>query len=279
MSSLAAHAVAALDDAIAHLARAEVAAEDVHESRKRLKEVRALARLCAGSKPLRAELRAAARQLAPSRDDDALVEAFDKLRKHFGERRFANVRNALLNRSCALPDVAAVATSLRRLRPRVQSLHLRDKLPKTDCRLRRALRKAATTRSPEDFHELRKRAKDLSYQARFFGADADSLHDLARILGDHHDLVLLRRIVHNSDLDALIAIRLFQLERRATNLGRRLIARKAVRMRPVPARIRSNASAPAASAPRKTPAPRASAPSSGRAPSASRRTTSTTDSR
>lgn len=241
-------ALAALDDALERLKRPGVAAADIHEARKRIKEVRAIVRLTDAGKPLRMTLRDAARHLSSSRDADAIVESFDKLRKRFEERRFAKIRRALVNRGSAPSGASSAVSSLRRLRPRIAALNagktLDDGLLKTYRNARRALRTAAATRDPADFHEWRKRVKDHWYQTQLIeasspailGGHAEALHDLSRLLGDHHDLIVLRGTLRDRDdiaslrllraFDALIAARLFELEEEAENLGRHVLAEK-----------------------------------------------------
>src|SRR5262249_38942555 len=64
---------------------------------------------------------------------------------------------------------------------------------------REALEEVRDEPSDENVHEWRKRAKDLWYQLRILtelwpavlGETADQAHDLADLLGDHHDLAVL----------------------------------------------------------------------------------------
>ena len=149
-------ALAALDDAVTRLERSDATEKDLHEARKRIKEMRAIARLAADGKPLRMSLRDAARLLASSRDADAMIESFDKLRERFakewGTRRFAKIRRALVNRKgAASGDRLSAASSLRFLRSSVAALdfgganfdRLGDGLIKTYRIARSDLRRAA----------------------------------------------------------------------------------------------------------------------------------------
>jgi hypothetical protein len=68
-------------------------------------------------------------------------------------------------------------------------------LKETYRRGRKALARARTEPSPENYHELRKRVKDLLYQGRLLGIQKGcekSLKDLETSLGDDHNLALLR---------------------------------------------------------------------------------------
>jgi CHAD domain-containing protein len=99
--------------------------------------------------------------------------------------------------------------------------------------------------SPENAHEWRKRAKDLWYQLRIvrdawpevIGPMADQAHELADVLGDHHDLAVLaddaakrsELFTEASGVDALIELtarRQQELLERVLGLGKRLYAEK-----------------------------------------------------
>jgi len=235
-------ALALLDVAIAEL--------DVHEARKRTKELRAISRLVPRSKTLRAALRDVARRLSASRDADAMIESFDKLRKRFaepwGKRRFGKIRRGLVARktSAEVPD----AEALRALRPAIEAWDaddLFDGLSSGYRKARRAMRAAFAARTPEQFHEWRKRIKDHWYHTRLIESawppvlepQAKALHDLSRLLGDHHDLVVLRTTLreHPSEFastrllrafDAFVVLRLAEVEEEAGELGLRLLADK-----------------------------------------------------
>jgi CHAD domain-containing protein len=242
-------ALAALDDAIARLER-----QEIHEARKRIKELRAIARLLGNKKELGAALRDLAHTLASSRDAEAMIESFDKLRERFadewGKRRFGKIRRALVNQRVDVDTTSAI-TALRALRPAIEAWNDPDKgfelfapdLLKTYRRSRRAMRAAVTTRAPEQFHEWRKRVKDQWYQLQIIegaspeilGGHARALRDLARVLGDHHDLVVLRETLHVNPVasarllrafDRFVVSRMTELEEEADRLGRRALCEK-----------------------------------------------------
>ena len=74
---------------------------------------------------------------------------------------------------------------------------------------RLAMKRARKGRAPEDFHDWRKRAKDLRYQLEILGphlpSDFDGIRtgatDLAEQLGDLHDLDVLADDLANRDLE------------------------------------------------------------------------------
>jgi CHAD domain-containing protein len=98
--------------------------------------------------------------------------------------------------------------------------------------------------SPENVHEWRKRVKDLWYHLRILrnawkgvlGETADQAHDLADLLGDHHDLAVLdedvggrKGLLATSDrkaLSKLITQRQDELLEPAIELGERVYAEK-----------------------------------------------------
>jgi CHAD domain-containing protein len=242
-------ALAALDDAIARLER-----EEIHEARKRIKELRAIARLVGSKKQLSAELRDVAHGLASSRDAEAMVESFDKLRERFvdewGKRRFGKIRRALVNQEANVDPASAIA-ALRALRPAIEAWNDPDHrfdlfargLLRTYRRSRRAMRAAVTTHAPEQFHEWRKRIKDQWYQLQIIegaspeilGGHAQALRDLSRVLGDDHDLVVLRDTLRANPVasqrllrafDRFVVSRMTELEEEADRLGRRVLCEK-----------------------------------------------------
>ena len=81
---------------------------------------------------------------------------------------------------------------------------------------RRAMRSVRADPGAENVHEWRKRAKDLWYQLRIvrdawpalLGATADQVHELADLLGDHHDLAVLAEDLEDREgIDARDALR------------------------------------------------------------------------
>jgi CHAD domain-containing protein len=97
--------------------------------------------------------------------------------------------------------------------------------------------------SAERMHAWRKRVKDLWYEQRLLApaggpavcGQAKDLHRLADLLGDHHDLVVLRRRLADgslqaaADIDGIIGLidhRQAELAGEAFGLGSRIYAEK-----------------------------------------------------
>ncbi len=106
---------------------------------------------------------------------------------------------------------------------------------------RRALKQTLEEPSAANVHEWRKRAKDLWYQLRILrdawpellGETADQAHELADLLGDHHDLAVLAEDLAGREeplereaFEASIQRRQGELLASALGLGRRLYAEK-----------------------------------------------------
>jgi CHAD domain-containing protein len=121
-------------------------------------------------------------------------------------------------------------------------LEVEDGLLHTYERGRRAMLRIGRNPDEEGIHQWRKRAKDLWYQLRvlrnawpeLLSEIADQAHDLADLLGDHHDLAVLREDLTERSLDgeraaplrAAITARQDELVAAAIDLGRRLYAEK-----------------------------------------------------
>jgi CHAD domain-containing protein len=86
--------------------------------------------------------------------------------------------------------------------------------------------------SVENLHEWRKRVKDLWYHLRLLkplspgidGGQADEADKLADVLGDDHDLAVLRDAVDDDAVIGLIDRRRAQLQAQAIRIGERLYA-------------------------------------------------------
>ena len=233
------HALDLIDEALA--------TDDVHEVRKRLKELRAVtdllrARLPHHGREDRTAFRNAARSFAGARDAEAALEAFDAL----GTTEFGEIRSALACRSAAFADVRGVHDSLVAARRRVaawpvDAMHDDDVFSafrRSYRRARNAMAAATEAGTPELFHEWRKRTKALWYEARLlFDDSANRLHKLSTLLGDHHDLAMLDHVLRMSPEtygDPIIVLRLLQLiaermrdlEHHAVSLGEDLFLRR-----------------------------------------------------
>ncbi len=234
----------------------------VHDVRKLMKECRALLRLApddlsgpAGA--VRDELKAVRAALAGARDAQAALDALKDLKRHGAVPEAT--RNALKN---ALDD----------RKKRAETGSLRDALPRLADRLSQAGRtvdgwssvrlgdealigravacyRRVRRRAPKNFvkagveplHRLRSAVVDHRYQveflakARFRGiaARVRPLQKLRDLLGQHHDLAVLRDVAahgERDDLDKAIDRRQEAIARRAEALGTALIRTKPKRV-------------------------------------------------
>jgi CHAD domain-containing protein len=238
-----------------------------HEARKSLKRIRALLRLLRedlGEQRFTHEnavLRDSARNLAPTRDTEALVETLDDLIERFpvelGARRgVRRLRSGLAARRDRLAprneDVAKILGDLYACRLRLYTWDPPDRagthvLAGFERLYRRGHRRARLARRSKPgqggytvaMHDWRKRVKDLRY-----GAETLGLQDVARraerlgdTLGEDHDLALLEGFIgdHGRHLGAgsgsrkalrkAIAQRRERLHRRARGRGAELYAK------------------------------------------------------
>jgi CHAD domain-containing protein len=241
--------------------------EAVHATRKRLKRLRAcvrLARDAIGEDTYEHEntaLRAAGRELAAGRDAKVLLETLDALRERFadelGERATARLRQRLDEQQAAHAPVRgregegidAVLATIELARARTPAWTCADDgfdalspgLRRIYRRGRKRMRVAAKDPSPENLHEWRKRVKDLWHatqilreaQPKRLKRVSRCAHDLANLLGDGHDLSMLRAYAESHPLcfedeaskDALLAVidrRCVALRDKALKRGRKL---------------------------------------------------------
>lgn len=240
-------------------------AEAVHGARKDMKKLRTVLRLlrdALGQKRYRREnarFRDAARALSGPRDAEvklatleALVEHADGLPEDAVERWrkiLDRDREAATNAARDEPTVAAATVQIEAGLEEIRSWDLEDNswktigpaLTRTYRRGRKAM-KAAAAGDEADFHQWRKRAKDLWYELRLLsdawpgplGATAEEAHQLSELLGDHHDLAVLREDLRqrnlgeeeSAGLEAAIDHRQEELAAEAFSLGRRLYAER-----------------------------------------------------
>ncbi len=237
----------------------------VHTARKAVKKERSLLRLARAAVPAKlrraenAALRRAARGLSDARDAEVMIQTLDKLAERFAgqlpQSSFAAVREPLQHERDAerarLVESAAASGSAGQLsgaRARVDGWELRSGgwpaleagLERSYRRGRRAMRDAKRRRDPERLHAWRKRAKDLWYHERLLGAvagpavrgHAKDLHRLTDLLGDDHDLAVLRARLADDpvpDVDGVIGLidhRRAEVEGEAFRLGARIYAEK-----------------------------------------------------
>lgn len=242
--------------------------EAVHDARKALKQERSLLRLARGTidrvdrERENAALRRAGQQLSAARDAEVMLQALDQLAERFAGRvpqaSFAAIRDRLeaerdiARRRLLVSKVPeAVADELRAVRARVDVWILRRDgwkalapgLERGYRRGRRTFERAQVKPTVERLHEWRKRTKDLWYHLRLLGplspaivgGYADEAHALSDLLGDDHDLAVLRTTIKAGshelavDIDAVIELidhRREQLQAEAMRVGERIYAER-----------------------------------------------------
>jgi CHAD domain-containing protein len=203
--------------------------EAVHETRKRLKRLRAsvrLARDAIGEQTYEREntaFRITARRLAAGRDAQVLLETLDGLGERFADELAPHATDALRARlqderehavAATHEDAAGIGAVLGALEEAVARTPawtfehdgfdaLSPGLRRIYRRGRKRMRAARKDPSPDNLHEWRKRVKDLWHASQIVRvADPGRLklvagraHDLADLLGDVNDLRMLRDYV------------------------------------------------------------------------------------
>lgn len=259
-----------LDQAIGELSEriGEDPVDAVHSARKAIKKERSLLRLVRGSMPAKrrrrenATLRQAARGLSAARDSEAMVDTLDKLSQwavgQLPESTFEEIREWLIaardERRRVLTGATLGAQAIGelgavRLRSETWKLSvdgwaaIEEGLERSYREGRAAYERARSHRDTADWHAWRKRAKDLWYQQRLLAAvagptvrgQAKEAHALADVLGDEHDLSVLRRALTHEQITApvdvaavvgLIDYRRDELRKEALWIGARVYAEK-----------------------------------------------------
>jgi CHAD domain-containing protein len=240
----------------------------IHDARRRFKEIRGTLRLVRdelGEKTFRRENRTyrdAGRPLSMVRDAKVLLETLDGLIEHFQGRAHPEnlerlrrilvekrrlTRKQVLRRDGAVPRITK---DLRAARKRVKDWPLqrrgwkaiRGGIERVYAQARQVMKRALAVASDENFHEWRKRAKDLRYELELLGPTwpemieplAAQAHRLTDLLGNDHDLCVLRVViaedvapddaVDKELLFALIDERRATLQKQAVELGLKLYA-------------------------------------------------------
>lgn len=245
--------------------------EAIHEARKNFKRLRAVLRLVRaeiGEEVYKGEnivFRDASRRLAVLRDSAVMVETLEAVRfAHAADLPGAGmsamhgklvawqegVRDQFLQNANTLPEVVDV---LQDARSRFAALPITGQdfaafaggLQRVYRQGRRRMAEAYATGSAELFHDWRKRVKYLWHQVEILhllwptvmDELARELHHLSTLLGDAHDLVVLREMLTEEDaaaddganLAALLAIlqeRQAALEKAAFPVGQRIFAER-----------------------------------------------------
>jgi CHAD domain-containing protein len=238
--------------------------EAVHSARKAIKKERSLLRLARGSMKSgqrcreNAALRHASRGLATARDAEAMLDTLEALSKRYvgqlPEATFDQIRARLqerrdVERSQLIGSSVAgeAADELHAVRSRQAGWRLASGgweavelgLRRSYRDGRRAFSRAKSHPETADWHAWRKRVKDFWYQQRLLApaggpvinGQAKDAHALADILGDEHDLGVLKMTLESEqmtppvDLDAvieLIGYRRRELRAEAVRLGSRV---------------------------------------------------------
>jgi CHAD domain-containing protein len=246
----------------------EAAHGGVHEARQHLKKTRALWRLVrkrldSAARKENDRLRQIGEMLSSVRDAEALVEAFDALRQRFAcelpVEAYDAIRAALVERRNRIadgqlgsqPPAGEAADKLRAASRRAARWTMKSRgfsalapgFRETYRLGRKAMKKACALPTDENFHQWRKRVKDHWYHVRLLKntwpavleARQSALKELSDLLGDDHDLVVMRGVVRGEperfsgceaadSLVELIDRRAQELRKRAEHLGRRLYA-------------------------------------------------------
>lgn len=241
-------------------------ADAVHGARKDMKKLRTVLRLLRDEfgtklyKKENARFREAARALSETRDAEVRLETLDALTEHEDDLPAEAVeswrqildrdREAAINAARDEPAVARAIALVEEGLEGIRGWELEgDSWKLIDAavirnyrRGRRAMKAAGKRRGEADFHEWRKRAKDLWYELRLLSgawpgpleATAEEAHKLTELLGDHHDLAVLREDLRQRNLggeetaalEAAIGRRQEELAADAFPLGRPLYAER-----------------------------------------------------
>ena len=242
--------------------------EAIHDARKALKKARSLLRLGRGAldrderRRENAALRHAGRELSSARDAEVMLEAADDLTERFVGRvpqtTFDAIRHHLVDerdsarrRLLESGLTAQVADELKAVRLRIDDWTmdrsgwkaLEPGLKRSYARGRAGLEQARTEPTVENLHDWRKRSKDLWYHLRLLkpiapgivGGAAKEADELSKLLGDDHDLAVLRQTLERGaedlkvDVGAVLELidhRRAQLQDHAVALGQRLYAER-----------------------------------------------------
>ena len=262
-----------IDQAEGYLLDEETAPDErVHGVRKRFKEIRAVLRLFRpglGSQFATENewYRDAGRNLSHVRDARALIGAVRRLPHAGGQICMPVIRRAgrilrARHREASRGLQATIANTLKQLpvaRDRIAGWpELDDRFSTIGGGLiatyragRRSLRDCfKSPAAPEHLHEWRKRVKDHAYHLQLLQnvwpaimkANHDAAHDVARVLGEHHDLTVFRQLLdaepqpfgNDQELRWLVGAvcgRLTELERTAIGAGRPVLAETPERWR------------------------------------------------
>ena len=253
-------AAAQLDKALAHLGCEDGERDKhIHEARKATKRLRALVRLVRrdlGDEVYALEnqcYRGAGQRLSGLRDAAVLVETLDRLVESLGKdvpkSRFARVRTWLVERRDRVYGqvdsnnraVQEVIADLAQARERLEHWNLQRRgwgrirvgMQRIYARGRRDFAAAYVLPGDEAFHDWRKQVKYLWYHTQILEniwpsvmeVLAEELDQLGELLGQDHDLAVLRTTVLTEFPRAGATATLMALERRIGEVRSRMQAR------------------------------------------------------
>jgi CYTH domain-containing protein/CHAD domain-containing protein len=254
------------DHALERLSKGETGDLDsvIHASRKDLKKLRAVLRLVRPSldqstyEDENRRYRNAGRLLSAARDAEIKLETLSSLQSRYGEnlsdRAISGFRSELKrDRKESNPDIETATEVIAAGRATLLDLAMKEKdwkligpgITRSYRRARKEMKMAMRAPSAENVHAWRKRSKDFWYHLRVIrrvwptvvDEIAESAHELADLLGDHHDLwvlaedagqrsVLFEEPWQAAHFFALIRMRQDELLDAALGLGTRLFAEK-----------------------------------------------------
>ena len=198
----------------------EVPPTAIHNTRKAIKRLRALLRLARSAFGARtyhardASLRDIAAALSSTRDDDVIKETIGKLETHFGDDGVrilaplqSQVRSAGVKPRFKIHQAREISERLARENELFAKLDFHADLSTLERGLQKSYGRAVKALAgaddqPEDeaFHDLRKTVqchwRQMALMSRgwpeYFKVRVDAARDLSQILGDEHDLSMLR---------------------------------------------------------------------------------------
>jgi len=256
---------AAIENALRRLCVGDPSDRRIHEARKNLKMARSRLRLGRAVFDKTIFLREdavysrASRILATVRDDDVFAVALERLLREvhddLTDEELASGRalaaEARRKAAYALADGVVLREAsglLRASLDRLSSCTLKQAdWSAFDVELRQAFKRAAriwraarSEPSNRKFHKLRKKANILRYGLEWLGSrmrrsvktEIRALYELSGLLGEDHDLVVLRERLGRSCIDEVHALRRSakkrqkRLRQRALKLGRRIFLKK-----------------------------------------------------
>lgn len=241
---------------------AQVPPSAIHNSRKAIKRLRALLRLARpalGTPAFKAHNKSLgdiAAALSATRDDDVITETMDKLEVQFGDdgiKILAPLRETMAVHAGAKAriTVEAAQDAVQRLVRQTElfaELEFEADLSTLESGLQKSYGKAvkafaAASENPHDeaFHDLRKtvqwhwRQMTLISRAwpEYFKVRVDAARDLSQILGDEHDLSILRAFAaarddltgeHQGSIIRLARARQEELRHEALSRAKRLLS-------------------------------------------------------